>query len=62
MIDYIQNTYRMIYKSDIYKTAQHLQQAVFQKVIFCLDQNSTHKIRMKYNLALLSNITYCHRI
>ena len=40
----------------IHKTAQHLQQADFQKVIFYLDQNSTHKIKMKYNLALLDKL------
>jgi hypothetical protein len=37
-------------------TASALQQAGFQKVIFYLDQNPTHKNLMKYNLALLPKL------
>lgn len=39
-----------------YNTAKELQLADFQKVIFYLDQNPTHKNLMKYNLALLPKI------
>lgn len=37
-------------------TAQQLQQNHFQKVIFFLDNNSTHQNLMKYNLALLPKL------
>lgn len=40
----------------IHNTAEKLQQADFQKVIFFLDNNSTHKNLMKYNLALLPKL------
>jgi hypothetical protein len=40
----------------IYNTAIHLQQAGFQKVIYYIDQNPTHKNLMKYNLALLPTL------
>jgi transposase len=39
-----------------YNTAFSLQQAGFQKVVFFLDQNPTHKNLMKYNLALLPKL------
>lgn len=39
-----------------HNTATTLQRAGYQKVIFYLDQNPTHKNLMKYNLALLEKL------
>jgi transposase len=40
----------------IHHMAQQLQAQGFQKIICYLDQSSTHKTLMKYNLALLTHI------
>lgn len=39
-----------------HSTAKELQDNGFQKVIFFLDQNPTHKNLMKYNMALLDKL------
>ncbi len=39
-----------------HKVATELQKTGFQKVIFYLDQNPTHKNLMKYNIALLPKL------
>jgi DDE superfamily endonuclease len=39
----------------IHNTAIELQKEKFEKAIFYIDQNPTHKNLMQYNLALLSN-------
>lgn len=40
----------------IHQTAKELQNNGFQKAIFYIDQNPTHKNLMKYNLALLDKL------